>query len=139
MTITEKLRNILDKIEIDMGVDGGKWDFYVGRNDFIDSEEDNIDINKFPAMFFVSSSYNQPDNNIGVYEGTIDTLLVISDYSSDTPIFEHLENEVLKSIFNTFLTMPEIHIDGSIIFDDDFDNIYSIIVPLKINFQYNIL
>ena len=138
MTVIEKLTEIKENIKIKLDAEGfDKYTYYVGRPEIYDDDINN-NLNLFPIIIFTNNNFIMEQNYVTNFVGKINTTLIISDVDKNEPIFDYLDNNILKNILNVINENNDIIINN-ITYDDDIDCVYSIIVDLEISFDFSLI
>lgn len=137
MAIMEKIEDLKIKIENHfLTIDNIKnYNFTIGKPEIFDDV--NLNVNLFPLICFTNIKYLMETEILNRYDGKISLTLIISDVSSEKSLFTFLDENVFKEILKVLRLENDIMIK-QVDFDDNIENIYSLIAEIEIYLEYSI-
>lgn len=131
-SVTSKIQTIIDKLKLETVLSDYK--FYIGRPFWI-SDKKTIDINYFPNIIFLNTTYIN-DTSLNVYTGKILTTLLLSEHSEEDNIFSSIETNKLSKVLDIInSTFDDVKVN-LLTFDDSVQGLYTIALDLEIVFEY---
>lgn len=137
MAIMEKIEDLKTKIENHfLTIDNIKnYNFTIGKPEIFDDV--NLNVNLFPLICFTNIKYLMETEILNAYDGKISLTLIISDVSSEKSLFSFLDINVFKEVLKVIREENDVLIK-EVEFDDNIENIYSLIANIEIYLEYSI-
>lgn len=137
MAIMEKIEDLKTKIENHfLQIDAIKnYNFNIGKPEIFDDV--NLNVNLFPLICFTNIKYLMETEILNAYDGKISLTLIISDVSSEKSLFSFLDINVFKEVLKVIREENDVLIK-EVEFDDNIENIYSLIANIEIYLEYSI-